>query len=89
MECPQALLGQARKLFLKTATSLCEVKKATLLRGASHVLLVVLLPDGDTRWHPLVRKRPTPLWVVLRRLECALLSSDLQGRGGDTKDYPY
>lgn len=63
--------------------SLCEVRKVALPRGASHAFLAVLLLDGDIQWHPLMRKRPTPLWVGLGRLECALVRRDLQGRGGD------
>lgn len=83
MECPQGLVGQTRELFLKTAISLCDMRKVALPRRASHVFLEVLLPDGGTQWHPLVRKRPTPLWVGLDRVECALLSRVLQGRAGD------
>lgn len=77
MPAPPSLVDQARELFLKTVISLCEVRKVALPRGASHVFLEVLLPDGDIQWHPLVRKRPTPLWVGLGRLECALLGRDL------------
>lgn len=84
MKCPQGLVVQAREFYLKTAISLCEVRKVVLPRRASHMFLVVLLPDGDTQWHPLIRKRPTPLWVGLGRLDCPLLRRDLQGRGVGT-----
>lgn len=36
------------------------------------VFLVALLPDGGTQWLPLVRKKPTTLWIGWGRLECAL-----------------
>lgn len=74
------------------------------------MFLVVLLPDGDTQWHPLIRKRPTPLWVGLGWVDwivpccvgtcraggwgqdgvddVVLMFKAVQGRGGDTKDYP-
>lgn len=38
MEYSHGLIGQARSVFLKTATSLCEARKVAQPRGASRVL---------------------------------------------------